>query len=253
VEHDSLTVVGQKDDLETALAPEDGKWAFDERVTAAFDDMLERSIPQYHVMRKAVTDLASRHVPRGKARGGKVVDLGASRGEAVAALINRFGAHASYHLVEVSEPMRAALQARFTEELGVHLHATDLRYGYPAVGPADVTLCVLTLMFTPIQYRQRILRRVFEHTKPGGALILVEKILGATADLDEAMVDLYYDLKGENGYSPEAIERKKLSLEGVQVPVTAAWNEDLLRQAGFAEVDCFWRWCNFGGWIAVRA
>jgi tRNA (cmo5U34)-methyltransferase len=36
------------------------------------------------------------------------------------------------------------------------------------------------------------------------------------------------------------------------VPVTAAWNEDLLQQAGFRHVECFWRWLNFGGWIAVK-
>jgi tRNA (cmo5U34)-methyltransferase len=36
------------------------------------------------------------------------------------------------------------------------------------------------------------------------------------------------------------------------VPVTARWNEELLRSAGFVDIDCFWRWMNFAGWIAVR-
>ena len=82
--------------------------------------------------------------------------------------------------------------------------------------------------------------------------MLVEKILGATADLDAQMVSRYYALKGANGYSPEQIERKRLSLEGVLVPVTARWNEELLRMAGFTQVDCFWRWMNFAGWLAVK-
>jgi tRNA (cmo5U34)-methyltransferase len=43
-----------------------------------------------------------------------------------------------------------------------------------------------------------------------------------------------------------------LSLEGVLVPVTAAWNEYLLRSAGFSHVDCFWRWMNFAAWVAVK-
>ena len=43
-----------------------------------------------------------------------------------------------------------------------------------------------------------------------------------------------------------------MSLEGVLVPVTAKWNEQLLRSAGFAEVDMFWRWMNFAGWVAVK-
>ena len=42
------------------------------------------------------------------------------------------------------------------------------------------------------------------------------------------------------------------SLEGVLVPVTASWNEELLAKAGFKQIDCFWRWMNFAGWIAIK-
>ena len=40
---------------------------------------------------------------------------------------------------------------------------------------------------------------------------------------------------------------------GVLVPVTAHWNEELLRQEGFTSVDCFWRHLNFAGWVAVKS
>jgi tRNA (cmo5U34)-methyltransferase len=83
-------------------------------------------------------------------------------------------------------------------------------------------------------------------------LILVEKVLGANGDLDALMVEKYYDMKTVMGYSQEQINRKRLALEGVLVPVTAQWNVDLLRGAGFASVDCFWRWMNFAGWIAIK-
>jgi hypothetical protein len=36
------------------------------------------------------------------------------------------------------------------------------------------------------------------------------------------------------------------------VPVTARWNEDMVREAGFRDVDCIWRWCNFAAWIARK-
>src|SRR5262249_48396189 len=70
--------------------------------------------------------------------------------------------------------------------------------------------------------------------------------------IDGLMVDLYYRLKRENGYTREEIDRKRFALEGVLVPVTARWNEELLRGAGFRQVDYFWRWMNFAGWIAVK-
>ena len=85
-----------------------------------------------------------------------------------------------------------------------------------------------------------------------GAFVFVEKVLGNTADLDDLMVKLYLTLKGKNQYSDKQIERKKMSLEGVLVPVTAKWNEELLKMAGFKEIDCFWRWMNFAGWVATK-
>jgi tRNA (cmo5U34)-methyltransferase len=227
-----------------------GPWRFDADVTDAFADMLARSIPQYEVMRRAVFDLGSRYVRPST----DVVDLGASRGEALDPFVRRFGAYNRHVAVEVSGPMREALKERFAGYLPsgvVTVRDDDLRHAFPPV-KASLILSVLTLQFVPIEHRQRLVQKVYDHLLPGGAAIVVEKVLGATAGLDEAFVDVYYALKRENGYSQDAIDRKRLSLEGVLVPVTASWNEELLRMAGFREVDCFWRWANFAGWIAVR-
>lgn len=229
-----------------------GRWTFDGDVTAAFDDMLARSIPQYEAMRDLVFGIGARFVREGTT----IVDLGASRGEAVARFFQRFGAYNQYCLVEVSEPMLAVLRERFEPDPRPRtklftISGTDLRRDYPPVH-ASLTLCVLTLQFTPIEYRQQIVRRIFEHTLPGGALILVEKVIGPTAKLDDVLVAEYLEMKRAHGYSEDEIQRKRLALEGVLVPVTAKWNEELLRAAGFAEVECFWRNLNFAGWVAVR-
>jgi tRNA (cmo5U34)-methyltransferase len=66
------------------------------------------------------------------------------------------------------------------------------------------------------------------------------------------LVDSYYQLKNENGYSKEQIEEKRKSLAGVLVPVTSEWNKELLHQAGFAKVETFWRMLNFEGYIAIK-
>jgi tRNA (cmo5U34)-methyltransferase len=228
----------------------EGKWTFDGSVARVFDDMLARSIPQYALMRQACFEVACRYVQPKTA----IVDLGCSRGEALAPFVDKFGARNRHIGIEMSQPMLQAARERFRGYLEcgiVDIRELDLRRDYPPA-QASVTLSVLTLQFTPIEYRQGIVRQVWKHTVSGGAFVLVEKVLGASADLDALMVDAYYRLKAANGYSREEIERKRLSLEGVLVPVTACWNEELLRMAGFRQVDCFWRWMNFAGWVAAK-
>jgi len=228
----------------------DGEWQFDEGVTACFDDMLERSIPQYSEMRALVTYFAECY----RQRETTICDLGASRGEAIAPLIDKYGALNTYALVEVSEPMLAVLRERFAGWVDtgrLRIYDTDLRRGFPPER-CSVILAVLTLQFVPIEYRQRVVTDAYEALLPGGALIVVEKILGDTAPIDNRLVDRYLAMKSEKGYSDDDIERKRLSLEGVLVPLTAEWNMRLLERAGFSQVDCFWRWCNFAGWVAIK-
>jgi len=213
--------------------------------------MLRRSIPQYDVMRQAVVDLGSRFV-RPETH---IVDLGCARGDAMAPFVRMFAGANNYVGVDVSSPMLAVARRRFRREIAkgyLQLRPLDLRVDYPP-GHASLTLCVLTLQFIPTENRRRILRTVYEHTAPGGALILVEKVRGTGIELSQVMIDLYHRLKAGHGYTAEEIECKRLALEGVLVPVTSKHNEEMLAGAGFDGIDCFWRWMNFAGWIAVKS
>ena len=264
--------MGNEVPVDQGVPKDNARWQFDGSVTDVFDNMLARSIPQYEVMREAVFELGSRFVTPSTS----IVDLGCSRGEALAPFVLKFGARNRFVGVEVSPTMLGAARERFADPIKdgfVDIRDLDLRTHYPlekaslarAVAWAlglhvldtgamyrSVTLAVLTIQFTPIEYRHRIVKTIFDHTLPGGAFILVEKVLASTAQLDELFVERYHAMKAKHGYTTEQIERKRLALEGVLVPVTARWNEDLLRDAGFRQIECFWRWLNFAGWVGVR-
>ena len=230
------------------LIPAAGRWTFDENVTQVFEAMLENSIPGYADMRNWVTRFALRFLPQ---EDGVVVDIGASRGDALGPLL-ALRPRCSFHAVEVSEPMRKSMAGRFAGQ-PVAIRGDDLRYDHSVFEQrADVVLSVLTLMFIPIEYRTRLVNRIFESLKPGGAFLLVEKTIQQDPLLDEVFNEEYYRFKADNGYTAEAIYRKKLSLEGVLVPLTQQWNEDTLRAAGFRHVQVFWRAANFCGILAVK-
>lgn len=226
---------------------EDGKWVFNEAVTEVFDEMLEASIPQYEIMRKAVLDLGVEFIEPNT----QIIDLGCSRGEAIAQLVRAFPKNEFYG-IECSKPMVMACNQKFAFDYNVHIVEKDLREFFPDLSNVSLVLSVLALQFIPIEYRHQIVQNVYDSLRPGGAFIFVEKVLGNTSQIDKLFVDKYLNLKGGNGYSGDEIQRKKRGLEGVLVPITSDWNEDLLRKTGFRAVDCFWRWMNFAGWIAIK-
>jgi tRNA (cmo5U34)-methyltransferase len=233
------------------LMPMEGqRWQFDENVTDVFENMLARSIPEYDTMRALVFDLGATLVQPNTT----IIDIGCSKGDGLAPFVRHFGTANRYIGVELSEAMLEAARHRFAARIDdgiVDIRRLDLRTEYPAE-TASLTLAVLTIQFTPMEYRQRIMRRIAEQTLPGGGIILVEKVLGSSAQFEELLTRRYFALKAINGYTAEQIERKRLALEGVLVPVAARWNEDLLREGGFNQIECFWRWCNFAGWIAIK-
>ena len=231
--------------------PADGtKWAFGEHVTTCFDDMLQRSIPDYATMRRLVFDVGSRFVQKSS----DIIDLGCSRGVALQPFVDRFGSLNRHVAVDESGPMLDACRERFAGmiDAGVVLvHDHDLAEGLPRYLRPSLTLCVLTAMFIPPECRQWLIADIYAATVPGGALVLVEKTLGVSAALDGVLVDAFYDAKRANGYTEEQIQSKRQSLRGVLMPLTAEANEAMLRAEGF-DVQPFWRALNFVGWIAVK-
>ena len=229
--------------------PRKDHWEFDESVADVFDDMLRRSIPQYEVMRAAVNDVARRFAKPGT----DIIDLGCSRGETLAPLITEFGDKCHYVACDVSQPMLEVCRDRYADLIKagvVDVRECDLRRAFPP-GNASVILSVLTLQFTPIEYRRRILEAARSQMAPGGAFILVEKVFGRSALFDCMLEEIYLEFKAKNGYTQEEIARKKLSLEGVLVPLDADHNYNMLKDSGFSSVECFWRWMNFAAWAAV--
>lgn len=225
-----------------------GQWEFDEEVTSVFDDMLKRSIPDYSDMRSLVFNIGKHYVKIGTA----IIDIGCSRGNAIAPFVQTYGDDLKYLLLDCSEPMIQAAKERFgCSNENFQILNYDLKQGVPKTN-ASLCLSILTLQFTPIEYRHKILKSIYDDLCEGGALIIVEKVLGNTCEIDDTLVSEYYAIKSENAYTNEQIQSKRKSLEGVLVPITARWNEDLLRETGFAQVDCFWRYLNFAGWIAIK-
>jgi tRNA (cmo5U34)-methyltransferase len=245
----NTTPTGPKDTLfQQGARPED--FEFNDRVVEVFDDMLDRSIPFY----KEVIISTSRLLSACLQAGDIVYDLGCATGSTLLEL-SRLLADKNLCFIGVdnSAPMldKARLKVElFSKQESIHFQQEDITaMHYPGAGAFILNY---TLQFIRPLQRETFIQALFNALRPGGVLILSEKIIFHDRHLNREYIDIYHQFKKSRGYSELEIAKKREALENILIPFSIEENTALLKKAGFASVAPFFQWFNFASFIAVK-
>lgn len=215
-----------------------------------FDDMLDRSVPFYQEIQRMIGELcADFAVP-----GTNVYDLGCSTCNTFFAIEGGLPADVTCigwdYSPEMIAKARAKLAARpFSRP--VQLECLDINKGV-SISNASVVILNLTLQFVRPLLRERVIRSIVAGLNPGGCLILVEKVLTENSSINRLFIKHYYEMKKRNGYTEMEIAQKREALENILVPYHLEENQALLLSNGISACECFFRWYNFSGIVAVK-
>lgn len=223
---------------------------FGANVANVFDDMVNRSVPYYGEMQRMMAELAADHAVEGT----DVYDLGCSTGTTMIGMNTMVNPNIRFVGIDESKEMLDKCKAKLTESgftRPVDLRTADLNQGV-AIDNASVVVLCLTLQFVRPVYRERLVRDIYKGLRPGGVLILIEKILAEESRFNRDFIHYYYNYKRRNQYSELEISQKREALENVLVPYKLSENITLLRDQGFSHCEVFLKWYNFAGLIAVK-
>ncbi len=227
-----------------------GKFEFNEPVARVFDDMLERSVPFYKECQQMVVDLALHFAQKGSA----VYDLGCSTGTMLKHLVRAIPEKQKIRFVGLDNSEAMLNKAR--GKLKGHLKRCALVKANMesdfGLSDASVVIMNYTLQFLSPRRRAAMLKKIYQGLRPGGGLILIEKVQGESDDLNDLFVVQYHAYKRNQGYSKLEIAKKREALEKVLIPLKPGKNRDLLEKSGFRQVDIFFKWFNFAGFVAVK-
>jgi tRNA (cmo5U34)-methyltransferase len=241
---------GEPDRLFADTTQEIADFAFDNKTAEVFDDMVGRSVPFYDEIQRMVGEIAADFAEPGT----MLYDLGCSTATTLLALDPVIDPSVGFVGVDNAPDMLAKAEAKIKAsklERRYDLIQADLHH-FSGFDQASVVTMVLTLMFIRPLHRLRFMERLYRGLRPGGCLVLVEKLTVADSTLNRLFINHYYDYKRRNDYSDLEITRKREALENVLIPYRLEENVELLRTAGFRTADEFFRWYNFGGLIAVK-
>ena len=223
---------------------------FTSDVVQVFDDMIDRSVPNYRDNLSELVSLALGAVQPQSS----VYDLGCSLGafaipfaRSLRALGEKRPADVRVKAVDSSSEMLSGLMARAA---GLEVEAVHGQLEQTKIENASVVVLNYTLQFVPLAEREQLLKRIAGGTRPGGVLLLSEKIVGATPRINRLHVDRHHEFKRRNGYSELEIAQKRQSLENVLVAESIEAHLARLRSAGYS--DCA-VWHQFHNFVSIYA
>jgi SAM-dependent methyltransferase len=174
-------------------------------------------------------------VPRGVRR---ILDLGAGDGRLLALLkIERPDARGV--ATDLSPTMLEAARARFAGDASVEVVEHDLEAPLSVLGEAgtfDAVVSCFAIHHCSHARKRALYAEVFTLLAPGGVFYNLEHVASPTPELHEAFFTALGMTLADEDRSNQLLD----------VETQVAW----LREIGFAQVDCFWKWRElalFGG------
>ncbi len=226
-------------------------FVFDDKVVAVFPDMINRSVPGYATIIAMIGTLAAEYTQPGT----RCYDLGCSLGAASLSMRHSITVDGCEIIgVDNSEAMvqgcREAVAAD-SATIPVTIECGDI-LSIP-IENASVVVMNFTLQFVAPAARDGLMKKIFEGLRPGGMLILSEKIRFEDAALNDLFIEMHHRFKEQQGYSRLEISRKRAALEKVLVPETLSDHERRLRDAGFLAYDVWFQCFNFASMVAIKS
>jgi len=225
-------------------------FSFDQNVVEVFPDMIQRSVPGYATIVSTMGKLAGEYAQPNS----NLYDLGCSLG-AVTLSMRRNIQTDSCHIIAVDnsqamvERCKVHLQG-FRSDVPVTVTLGDINE--LDIQNASVVAMNFTLQFIPPVQRKAVLEKIYANLKPGGVLLLSEKIKAENEQCDNLLIYLHHDFKRHNGYSELEISQKRTAIENVMRPDTLSTHTQRLSDIGFSQTQVWYQCFNFCSMVAIK-
>jgi SAM-dependent methyltransferase len=166
---------------------------------------------------------------------GRFLDLGTGDGRLLALVRSRHPDAKGLGL-DSSAPMLARARERFADEPGISLVEHDLRESLGVADPVDAVVSGLAIHHLEDERKQELFAEVHALLAPGGVFANLDLVRSGSTRLHERF-------RREIGRT-EDDPTDRLADLGEQT----AW----LRETGFAEVDCHFKWLELSLLVAVK-
>lgn len=222
-------------------------WTFGGNVANKFNAHVERSIPFYnegHALICRISDFFLKNKST-------CFELGSSTGTLLKKLavrhknknINFIGVDSEINMVKKSKKELKKFKNIFIKKGDITKYKLK---------ESNLIISYYCIQFVPINKRQKLISDIYKSLNKGGCFLFFEKIRMKNSKLQDISSTIYTDFKLEHGYTPAEIIAKLRSLKGVLEPNLTNENINLLKKAGFKEIETIFNYIPFEGIMAIK-
>lgn len=218
----------------------------------SYDEVIRRRIPLYAEIQSLMVSL----LPFSKKEYIRVLDLGCGTGGTSVVLLKEFplarvtGIDNSPAMLEVASGKVKQTTWR------VDFLCQDIKRPLPqgegrGEGGFDAILAAFSLHYLNEEEKKELFAGCLAALKPGGVFIDAEAVLSQSEKVYQTYLEKWKEFQRSNGFSDEEIGTHMLKFIRDVKPVTVQRQAELMADAGFADVECYFKylnWAVFGGY-----
>ncbi len=232
------------------LEADNANWNFKGDVAKNFVAHVSKSVPYYFDGHKLVCSISDFFIKKDSL----IYELGCSTGELILKLskYNKLKPDSKFIGIDIEKDM-----IKVAEEKKKELKINNVDFFIDDIvqyelESSDMIIAYYTVQFIRPSEKQRLIDKIFNALKWGGAFLMFEKVRANDARFQDMMTSIYHDYKLEQGYTPEEIITKSRSLKGILEPFSTQGNIDLLKRAGFVDILTVFKYVCFEGFLAIK-
>jgi len=212
----------------------DAKTVFDNHASG-YDVLRRKLVPHFDDF----YGMALEQIPYPQDAAIRILDLGAGTG-LLSALAAEVFPNARFTLADISTEMLGKARERFAGKANFQYLVIDLERE-ALTGEYEVAFSSLALHHLEHALLAQVFRKAYEVIVPGGAFINADQTLGTSAENEKR-----YQARWEADVIAQGTAEADLAaaIERLKVDKTATLADQMawLREAGFVEVECWYKW-----------
>lgn len=215
-----------------------------EECASKYDEMIEKIVPYYHEQHDIILSL----IPFSKDAKIKVLDLGIGTGALSHLLLTYYpnskiyGIDLSKNMIEVSKKRLKEFEDRIVLSCGdIEEISFDDDY--------DIVVAGLSVHHLTDEAKRNFFKKIYNSLKEGGVFIIRDLIKSESDRINDLYFKLWCDFEQKNGVDPKKMSE---NFQEEDIPSTMENHIDWLKEAGFEDVDCVWKYCDFAIFAAYK-